>query len=134
MTRASPKGVRQRPSRSRSRRAAERRGRRAEAIAAMLYQLRGFRICARRYATKSGEIDLIAKRRRLLVFVEVKARADLASGVDAVTPAARRRIEAAGDWFLARTPTAAQCAVRYDIAVVSGWRVRQLIDAWRRGD
>src|ERR1700753_190103 len=57
--------------------AAFRLGLSAESRAAMLLIAKGFRIAARRFKTPIGEIDIVARRRRDLVFVEVKARDDL---------------------------------------------------------
>ncbi len=53
----------------------EARGRRGEALAAWYLRLKGWRILARRLKTSRGEIDLIARRGRLVAFVEVKWRA-----------------------------------------------------------
>ncbi|MGE0410128.1 MAG: YraN family protein [Amphiplicatus sp.] len=117
-----------------SREAAERRGRRAEWLAALALTARGFRILARRFRAAGGEIDLVALRGRLLVFAEAKARARLDEAVFAVTTTTRRRIEAAGRVFLARHPGLAPEAVRYDIVAVAGWRIRHVPDAWREGD
>ncbi|MBB5517695.1 YraN family protein [Amphiplicatus metriothermophilus] len=114
-----------------ARAAAERSGRRAELLAACLLTLKGFRILARRFRASGGEIDLVAKRGRLLVLVEVKARRSLDEAVFAVTPRARRRIARAGRAFVARAPGLADCAVRYDIVAVAGLRLRHLADAWR---
>ncbi len=50
---------------------AERGGRRAESLAALWLQLKGWQILARRARTPVGEVDLIARRGRLLAFVEV---------------------------------------------------------------
>lgn len=58
-----------------SRHAAEKRGRGAEAIAALWLQLHGWRIVARRARVQGGEVDIIARRGRTLAFIEVKARA-----------------------------------------------------------
>ena len=46
----------------------------AESRAAMFLIAKGYRILARRFKTPFGEIDIVARRRRALVFVEVKAR------------------------------------------------------------
>jgi putative endonuclease len=55
--------------------AAFRAGISAESRAAVFLMAKGFRIVARRWKSPAGEIDLIARRGRLLVFAEVKARA-----------------------------------------------------------
>ena len=58
-----------------SRRAAERRGRKGERLAALWLRLQGWRILGRRVKTARGEIDLVARRGRSVAFVEVKWRA-----------------------------------------------------------
>ena len=64
------------------RRSAERGGRRAERLAAWWLRLKGWRILAMRARTPVGEVDLIARRGRVLAFIEVKARADeIAAGI-----------------------------------------------------
>lgn len=113
------------------RRSAERRGRLAERLAAAAYLLRGYQILARRFRAPGGEIDLVARKGRLLAFVEVKLRASADDAVLAVTPASRRRFEAAAASFIAHRPQLAEFMVRYDIAAVAGWSVRLLRDAWR---
>lgn len=113
---------------------AEKTGRRAETFASFYLALSGFHILERRYKTRSGEIDLIAKRKDTIIFVEVKARPTVDLAVEAVTPRARRRIEHAGHTFLLRNPKFADYGVRYDIVAVTGWRVRRIPDAWREGD
>ncbi|WP_322989553.1 YraN family protein [Hoeflea sp.] len=97
-------------------------GRRAEWLAALALLLKGYRILALRYRTPAGEIDLVARKGDLIAFVEVKARRDLASGVDAVSYTAQRRILAAGELFISRQPDSAQLSWRCDIMVVSRWR------------
>lgn len=100
-----------------SRRLAERRGRRAEMLAAWLLRLKGYRILARRYRVAVGEIDLIARRGRLIAFVEVKQRLSLAEGAEAVTPTARRRIARAASAWLAAHPAAAALDLRFDVVI-----------------
>src|ERR1700683_1766882 len=62
------------PGPRRERVAAFRLGLSAESRAAMLLIAKGYRIAARRWKTPFGEVDIVARRRRELVFVEVKAR------------------------------------------------------------
>src|SRR6476646_8501588 len=61
----------------------------AESRAAALLIAKGFRILARRWKSPAGEIDIIARRRQLLVFVEVKARANLDEAAESVVPRQR---------------------------------------------
>ena len=58
-----------------NREAAEKRGRGAETLACWWLRLHGWRILARRARVPGGEVDIVARRRRVLAFVEVKARA-----------------------------------------------------------
>ncbi|MEQ8935567.1 MAG: YraN family protein [Amphiplicatus sp.] len=113
---------------------AEKGGRRAEFLAALFLQFKGFSIIARRFRSSAGEIDIAARRGKLVILAEVKARASFESAVLAVTPRARKRIEAAGRTFLSRQRGLEDCALRYDIIAVSGWRIRHLPDAWRESD
>ncbi len=100
------------------RRAGFRLGHRAEGLAAWALRLKGYRVLAVRHRTPLGEIDLIARRGDTIAIVEVKARGSLAAALDAVTPAARRRIEAASDLWLARRSDAHRLSLRYDIVAV----------------
>lgn len=119
---------------TRNRAHAERQGRRAEWLAALWLQLRGFRILTRRFKAGGGEIDIAARRGDLLVFVEVKARSSLDAAILAVTRPARRRIESAGRSFVSKRPHLAGLGVRYDIIAVAGLLVRHMPGAWRAGE
>lgn len=113
------------------RRRAFRRGHVAEFVAALYLLAKGYRVLAVRYRTKVGEIDIIARKRDLVICVEVKARRSEESAVFAVTGAAQRRIRAASDLWLARQRDAHRLSVRYDIIAVLPWRVpRHLPDAF----
>ena len=100
----------------------ERKGRRAEWFAALALLIKGYRISALRYRTPAGEIDLVARKGNLIAFVEVKARRDLASGVDAVSYRAQRRIATAAELFISRQRDSTRLSWRHDIVVVSPWR------------
>lgn len=71
---------------------AERLGRLAEAKAAMLLRLKGYRISAQRWKSPAGEIDLIARHGSAVAFVEVKARSSADEALASVGPYQRRRI------------------------------------------
>lgn len=97
---------------------AYRRGGRAETFACLFLMLKGYRIVARNWKTRSGEIDIIARRGSLVLIVEVKARATLEAAMEAVGPFALRRIEAAGDLWLSRQTDHAKISIRYDLIAV----------------
>ena len=101
---------------------AQRRGHLAEWLAALALVLKGYRIVARRFRTRAGEVDLIARKGNVVVLVEVKARANERAAVDAVTATAARRISAAGDIWLSRQQDATRLPVRCDIIAVVPWR------------
>jgi putative endonuclease len=78
-----------------SRAAAEQRGRRAEAIAAIYLQLKGWRIIARRRRMPMIELDLVARRGQVLAVVEVKHRPTLDAALTALRPEAAARLQRA---------------------------------------
>jgi len=113
------------------RRSAHRWGLRAETLAALALMVKGYRVIERRFAVRQGEIDLIALRGDTLAFVEVKARPDLASALDAVTPQKVRRISAAARVWLARNPWGVALAARGDVVWIAPRRLpRHLADAY----
>jgi putative endonuclease len=76
---------------------AERGGRRAEWLAALWLQLKGWHILARRARTPVGEVDLVARRGRIVAFVEVKARATAGEAALALDEHRLRRVAAAAN-------------------------------------
>lgn len=116
----------------RARRRAYGRGRRAERLAAWWLRAKGYRIVARGFRAPVGEIDLIARRGRVLALVEVKARADLDTAREALAPRQRRRIARAAHLFLQRRPDLAGLEVRFDVMLIApGRRPRHVPGAWR---
>lgn len=109
----------------RDRRGAEARGRAAETAAVWRLRLAGWRILARRWRSPVGEIDIVARRRDVVAFVEVKARVLRGDALVAVTPRQQRRIARAAALFLASRQgrigrTAGQ--PRFDLVLVRPWR------------
>jgi len=123
--RAEPAGPRDGPRRERV--AAFRLGLSAESRAAMFLIAKGYRIVARRWKTPSGEIDIVARGRRALVFVEVKARAHADDAAEAVTERGKRRIVAAAELWLAHNPDDAQREIRFDVMLVTPGKMPQHI-------
>ena len=111
--------------------AAFQRGLSAESRAALLLIAKGYRILARRWKTPFGEIDIVARRRRGLVFVEVKARGSVDEAVEAVTERTKRRIVGAAELWLARHPRYANRGIRFDVIVVTpGKMPRHIVNAF----
>lgn len=90
-------------------------------LAAWLLPLKGYRILARRFRAGTGEIDLIAARRDVIAFVEVKARRRMDDAVIAITADKQRRIASAARIWLARNPGYAQRTLRLDAVFVGEW-------------
>jgi putative endonuclease len=99
----------------------------AESRAAMFLIAKGYRILARRFKTPLGEIDIVARRRRALVFVEVKAREKADDAAASVTARGKQRIVAAAEMWLARNPADAQAEIRFDVMLVTPGRLPQHI-------
>ena len=109
------------------RRVAFRFGLSAKSRAAALLIAKGYRILARRFRTPLDKIDIVARRRGVLVFVEVKARASFDSVAEAIGNRQQRRIIAAAEQWLAGHPDDAMHDIRFDIVpVVPGRLPRQL--------
>lgn len=117
-----------------SRERAEARGRLAETAALLALRLKGYRLLARRFKCKTGEVDLIMRRGDVTAFVEVKARGTVDDGVIAVTPQQQRRIAAAARAWLARDERARSSACRFDIVVVSPYLISHHIENAFEGD
>lgn len=110
------------------------RGRASEERAAGELARRGYRIVAKNYRCKVGEIDLVARDGDTLVFVEVRSRASGARG-DALATVDRRkqqRIARVAEHYLAaEKPTFAGC--RFDVVGITGDEVTVVRDAFRPG-
>ncbi len=92
-------------------------GKEGELLAARYLRKKGFAIVAMNYKTRLGEIDLIAERRGVTVFVEVKTRknASFSTAAEAVTPAKQQRLRLAAQAWLAEK---GECPCRFDVVEV----------------
>ncbi|HXL50167.1 MAG TPA: YraN family protein [Xanthobacteraceae bacterium] len=95
----------------------------AESRAAVFLIAKGFRILARRWRSPVGEIDIIARRRALLIFVEVKARDQLDDAAWSVTDRQRLRIAAAAEAWLARYADDRIRDIRFDAVLIAPRRL-----------
>ncbi|MDR2107823.1 MAG: YraN family protein [Holosporaceae bacterium] len=96
----------------------ERKGYLGEFIAILLLKIKGYKILARRYKTRCGEIDIIAEKNDVVVFVEVKSRKSFEQCHNAVTGKQLERIRRASEIFMSRTGRTN--FIRYDVILVAG--------------
>jgi putative endonuclease len=99
--------------------AAFRTGLSAESRACAYLLAKGYRILAKRFRTPFGEIDIVAKRRNLLAFVEVKARGTLEDAAFAVTSRQQGRIIDAAQAWLMTHPEHAELELRFDAMLIA---------------
>jgi len=101
----------------------------AEGRAALLLAAKGYRELARRRKSPLGEVDLVMRRGKTIVFVEVKARARLDDAAWSVLPRQQRRIVGAAEAWLAAHPEHAGYDIRFDAVLVAPRRLPQHIEA-----
>src|SRR5436305_5123000 len=99
--------------------AAFRTGLSAESRAAAFLVGKRYRILAKRFRTPYGEIDIVARRRNLLAFIEVKARASFDDAAYAVTPRQQQRIIASAEAWLMAHPEHAEFELRFDAMLIA---------------
>ena len=106
------------------------RGLWAERLARWLLQAKLYRIVGERVKTRGGEVDILARKGKTLIVVEVKARQTLEGAADAVTSKQWARLLRAGEILLSREPDGT--SLRFDVVhVVPGRWPRHIKDAWR---
>jgi putative endonuclease len=101
----------------------------AESRAAAYLVAKGYRIVARRFRSPVGEVDIVARRRGVLVFVEVKARATLDDAALSLLPRQQQRIAAAAGAWLAAHPEDGESDIRFDAVLVAPGKIPRHITA-----
>ena len=101
------------------------RGREAERLAARYLEGCGLRILERNFLVRGGEIDLICRDGKTLVFVEVRlrSRSDFGGAGASITATKRRRIILAARHFLLGKP---ECDCRFDCVLLDGLDQKQI--------
>ena len=123
------------PGRTLARRRAQRRGRLAEWLCLWHLRLRGWQILARGWRCPAGEIDILARRGRVLAVIEVKSRGEFATAASALAPRQRRRITRAAEAFVLQRSELAGLDLRFDLMLVAPLRLpRHWPSAWRADD
>jgi putative endonuclease len=114
-----------------NRHAAEKRGRGAETLACWYLRLKGWRILARRARVPGGEIDIVARRRRVLAFVEVKARSSEQAAAFALDEWRLRRVAVAAERLAPRYMQAGD-DIRIDALFIVPRRwPKHLVNVWQ---
>lgn len=112
------------------RQAAEARGRKGEAYAALWLRMKGWQILAERVRTAAGEVDLVAKRGNVVAFVEVKTRATDAELDHAIDDFRLRRVASAAEILAPRFALAGE-DIRIDVVLIApGGLPRHLVNVW----
>jgi putative endonuclease len=95
-------------------------GQNAETLAVRHLRHKGYKIIDRNFRTRRGEIDIVARHRGTLVFVEVKARRSLRFGDPkwAITPAKRRKLSTVALEYLLKTQGTTRVKARFDVVAI----------------
>jgi putative endonuclease len=103
-------------------------GPRAEQRVRLYYRLRGYRVLAKNARAGRNELDIVLRRRRRLVFCEVKARSGDGYGDprEAVGPEKVRRLRRAAEIWLARNPDLLELEVAFEVVGVRGKRIERV--------
>ena len=106
-----------------------------EAAAAAWYEAHGYQVLERNWRRREGELDLIVRSGRTVVFCEVKTRTSdrFGTGAEAVTEPKQRRIRRlAARWFAELTPASGRRSLtaRFDVVTVDGGVVTVVEDAF----
>lgn len=92
----------------------------------------GYRILERNFRCMQGEIDLIAREGKYLVFIEIKYRKNLRSGMpaEAVDAKKQQRIRQAARYYLYRKHYGEETPCRFDVVGIAGEQISLIRDAF----
>ena len=104
----------------------------SEWVARVFLILHGFRIISNRYITgrntNRAEIDIIAKRGNLIIFVEVKHRKTIHAAWGAISNAQINRLRLAAETFLMKKQWSGDA--RFDVIAIYGWHISWIKNAF----
>jgi len=104
----------------------------AEGLCRLRLRLAFYRILEMRYKTPVGEIDILASKGNTVIAIEVKARQTMGEALEAISPAQRRRIARALEYYIAHNPKFSNASLRFDAMAVMPKRwPRHIKNAWQ---
>ncbi len=104
----------------------------AEGRAVAALEAAGYTIIDRNWECDVGELDVVARDGDILVFVEVRSRANADHGhaAEMVTPAKRHKVSRVAQFYLGtQRPVFEEC--RFDVVAITGNELDIIKDAWR---
>lgn len=104
-----------------------------ESVAADYLTRKGYRILERNFRNRDGEIDLIARDKEYLVFIEVKYRRDQNAGLpeDAVTARKQKTICKVASFYLIKKGYQNEPSCRFDVVAIDGDEIRHYPNAFQ---
>lgn len=111
-------------------------GKIAEFFARLLFIFKGYTILEKNFKTGKGfnigEIDFIARKKKVIVFVEVKKRSSLENAAYAITENQKRRIIRGAEFFMKRYPQYKNLNIRFDAVLITfPYRFQHIKNAWQ---
>ncbi len=101
-----------------------------ELIAKFFLRLKFYKIISSRYKIKGAEIDIIAKKGNIVIFVEVKYRKKIDLSFHPITTQQLTRIRRAAEIFLAHNKLYHNCEIRFDYIEIELFKIRHIINAF----
>jgi len=112
----------------------EKAGRRAENLACLYLRLKGYRILERRFKVRQGEVDIIARKGKIIAMIEVKQRASEKAAQMSVTADNQFRLMDAAEIYINQEHGLLETdfELRYDFLYVIGrWKISHITDAFQ---
>jgi len=110
------------------------KGHLGEFLARMFLRFKGYHIIEKNFitgkGTSAGEIDIIAKKGKTLVFIEVKDRQTKEAALYAIKPSQQKRILRAAQNYLAKTKKYQDFDVRFDAVLIYKWHILHIQNAF----
>ncbi len=102
----------------------------AELYAMLVLLIKGYRILRKRFKNPLGEIDLIARKGKYIIFCEIKLRKQYTTGMHSLSNKQRSRIINGARLFITQHSKYKNMYCRFDYMVVSGLRIHHIKNAW----